>query len=42
MTNYSAYKIPIESGVNDIPVAPTDTNGCNGAYYIEKYNYTYA
>jgi hypothetical protein len=32
------YKIEIVNGVNDNPVAPTPTTGCNGAYLIDKHN----
>jgi len=35
------YKIPVITGINDIPLPPNyNGNGksCNGAYYIEKFN----
>jgi hypothetical protein len=41
MSDLSVYKIPIVAGVNDAPVPPNFEDnglGCNGAYFIEKFN----
>lgn len=41
MTDYNAHKIPIVSGINDVPTAPDEDGsgeGCNGAYYIDKFH----
>lgn len=41
MPDLSSYKIPIVLGVNDAPVPPNFNDnglGCNGAYFIDKYN----
>lgn len=39
--NPDTFKIPVVSGINDAPLPPNfqgNGKGCNGAYYVEKFN----
>lgn len=39
--NINDYKIPVVSGINDAPLPPNfngNGKGCNGAYYVERFN----
>lgn len=39
--NPDSFKIPVVSGINDAPLPPNfqgNGKGCNGAYYVEKFN----
>jgi hypothetical protein len=35
---YSDYQIPVFTGINDVPAAPTENTGCNGSFLIDKIN----
>ena len=38
MVDYNIYKVPIFTGINDYPVAPSMTRGGNVSHFYHKYN----
>ncbi len=38
MSNLNSNLIPIFTGINDVPISPTDTQAPNGSYLISKFN----